>query len=53
MTFWLSNRLLKQLASKPVGQKQPKAYPEEYVADCFDWRTSLESCFSSRQVVTC
>ena len=53
MTCWLSNRLLKQLASKAVGQKQPKAYPGKYLADCLDWKTSLEGCFGSRQVVTC
>jgi hypothetical protein len=27
MTFWLSNRLLKQLASKAAGEKQQEAYP--------------------------
>jgi hypothetical protein len=67
MTFWLSNRLLKQLASKAAGEKQPEAYPSHpptprcqsssfpmgYVEDCFDLRTPLEGCFSSRQVVTC
>ena len=46
MTFWLSNRLLKQLASKVAS-------PGEYVADCLDWSTSLEGCVSSRQVVIC
>jgi hypothetical protein len=40
MMFWLSNRLLKQPASKAAG-------------DCFDLRTPLEGCFSSRQVVAC
>jgi len=67
MTFWLSNRLFKQLASKAAGEKQPEAYPSHpptpscqsssfpmgYVEDCFDLRTPLEGCFSSRQVVTC
>ena len=67
MTFWLSNRLLKQLASKAAGEKQPEAHPSHpptpscqsssfplgYVEDCFDLRTPLEGCFSSRQVVTC
>lgn len=66
MMSWLSNRLLKQLASKAAGEKQPKAYPSHpptpscqsssfpmgYVEDCFDLRTPLEGCFSSRQVVT-
>ena len=66
MTFWLSNRLLKQLVSKAAGEKQPEAYPSHpptpscrsssfpmgYVEDCFDLRTPLEGCFSSRQVVT-
>ena len=50
MTFCLTNRLLKQLASKAAGEKQPEAYP---LGDCFDLRTPLEGCFSSRQVVTC
>ena len=53
MTFWLSNRLFKQLASKAAGEKQPEAYPLGYVENCFDLRTPLEGCFSSRQVVTC
>jgi hypothetical protein len=53
MTFWLSNRLVKQLASKAAGEKQPEAYPLGYVEDCFDLRTQLEGCFNSRQVVTC
>jgi hypothetical protein len=53
MTFWLSNRLLKQLASKAAGEKQPEAYPLRYVEDYFDLRTPLEGCFSSRRVVTC
>ena len=83
MTFWLSNRLLKQLtvltrptqrllhppalslprqplcprtrlsSGKAAGEKQPEAYPIGYVEDCFDLRTPLEGCFSSRQVVTC
>jgi hypothetical protein len=52
MTFWLCNRLLKQLASKAAREKQPEAYPLGYVEDCFDLRTPLEGCFSSRQVVT-
>lgn len=81
MTFWLSNRLLKQRTvltrptqcaetrfppGKAVGEKQPEAYhshpptpsyqssssPRGYVEDCFDLRTPLEGCFSSRQVVT-
>jgi hypothetical protein len=51
MTCWLSNRLLKQLASKAAGEKQPEAYPLGYVEDYFDLRTPLEGCFSSRQVV--
>ena len=65
MTFWLSNRLVKQLASKAAGEKQPEPYhsqpptpscqsnsfPMGYVEDCFDLRTRLEGCFSSRQVV--
>jgi hypothetical protein len=64
---WLSNRLLKQLASKAAGEKQPEAYPSHppipscqsssfpirYVEDYFDLRTPLEGCFSSRRVVTC
>jgi len=67
MTFWLSNRLVKQLATKAAGEKQPEAYPSQpptpscqsssfpmgYVEDCFDLRTPLEGCFNSRQVVTC
>ena len=53
MTFWQSNRLLKQLASKAAWERQPEAYPLGYVEDCFDLRTPLESCFSSRQVVIC
>ena len=52
MTFWLTNRLLKQLASKAEGEKQPEAYPLGYVEDCFDLRTPLEDGFSSRQVDT-
>jgi hypothetical protein len=50
---------------KAAGEKQPEAYPShpptpscqsssfpmEYVEDCFDLRTPLEGCFSSRQVV--
>ena len=82
MTFWLSNRLLKQrtvlltrpprrgkaglFQGKAAGEKQPEAYPSHpptpscqsssfpmgYVEDCFDLRTPLEGCFSSRQVVT-
>ena len=51
MTFWLTNRLLKQPASKAAGEKQPEAYPLGYVEDCFDLRTRLKGCFSSRQVV--
>ena len=52
---------------KAAGEKQPEAYPSHpptpscqsssfpmgYVEDCFDLRTPLEGCFSSRQVVTC
>ena len=67
MTFWLSNRLLKQLASKAAGEKQPEAYPSHpptpscqsssfpvgYVEDCSDLRTPMEGCFSIRQVVKC
>ena len=53
MMSWLSNRLLKQLAGKAAGEKQPKAYPLGYVEDCFDLRTRLEGCFSRRRVVTC
>lgn len=53
MTFWQSDRLLKQLASKAAGEKQSSTYPLGYVEDCFDMRTPLEGCFSSRQVVTC
>ena len=67
MTFWLSNRLVKQLNSKAAGEKQPEAYPSHpptpscqsssfpmgYVEDCFDLRTPLEGYFNSRQVVTC
>ena len=51
---------------KAAGEKQPEAYsshpptpsyqgssfPMGYVEDCFDLRTRLEGCFSSRQVVT-
>lgn len=66
MTCWLSNRLLKQLAvltrpplraktrlfpGKAAGEKQPEAHPLGYVEDCFDLRTPLEGCFSSRQAV--
>ncbi len=53
--------------SKAAGEKQPEAYPSHpptpsyqsssfplgYVEDCFDLRTPLEGCFSSRQVVRC
>ena len=46
MTFWLSNRLLKQLASKAAGEKQPEAYPLGYVEDYFDPRTKLGTVFS-------
>jgi hypothetical protein len=53
MTFWLSNRLLKQLASKAAGGKHPEAYPLGYAEACFNLRMSPEGCFSSRQVVTC
>jgi hypothetical protein len=82
MTFWLTNRLLKQrtvltrpprrgkarlFPGKTAGGKQPEVYPSPppspscqsssfpmgYVEDCFDMRTPLEGCFSSRQVVTC
>lgn len=53
MTFWQSERLLKQLASKAAGEKQPEAYPLGCVENCFDMRTPPEGCFSSRQVVTC
>jgi hypothetical protein len=67
MTFWLSNRLVKQLANKAAGEKQPEAYPSHpptpscqsssfpmgYVEGCFDLRTPLEGCFNSRQVVAC
>lgn len=67
MTFWLSNRLVKQPAGKAAGEKLPEAYPSHpptpscrsssfplgYVEDCFDLRTPLVGCFSSRQVVTC
>ena len=67
MTFWLSNRLVKQLASKAAGEKQPEAYPSHpptpscqsssfpmgNVEDCFDLSTPLEGCFNSLQVVTC
>ena len=80
MTFWLTNRLLKQrtvlirpprrgkarlFPGKAAGEKQPEAYPSQprtpscqsssfpmrYIEDCFDLRTRLEGCFSSRQVV--
>ena len=53
MTFWLSNRLVKQLASKAAGEKQPEAYPLGNVEDCFDLSTPLEGCFNCLQVVTC
>ncbi len=53
MTFWLSNWLVKQLASKAAGEKQPEAYPLGYVEDCSDLRMPLEGYFNSRQVVTC
>ena len=67
MTFWLSKRLVKQLATKAAGEKQPEAspshpptpscqsssFPMGYVEGCFDLRTPLEGCFNSRQVVTC
>ena len=50
---------------KAAWEKQPEAYPSQpptpscqsssfpmgYVEDCFDLRTRLEGCFSSRQVV--
>ncbi len=62
MTCWLSNRLLKQLASKAAGEKQPEAYPSHpptpscqsssfpmgYVEDCFEARTQLAGVFSIR-----
>jgi len=48
MTFWLSNRLLKQPASKAAGEKQPEAYPLGYVEDCFEPRTKLAGVFSIR-----
>jgi hypothetical protein len=52
---------------KAAGEKRPKAYPSHpptpncrrnsfpmgYVEDCFDLRTPLEGCFSSRQVIKC
>ena len=54
-------------SGKSAGEKQPEAYPSQpptpscrsssfpmgYVEDCFDLRTPLEGCFSSRQVVRC
>ena len=54
-------------SGKAAGEKQPEAYPSHpptprcqsssfpvgYVEDCFDLRTPLGGCFSSRQVVTC
>ena len=46
MTFWQSDRLLKQLASKAAGEKQPEAYPLGYVEDCFEPRTKLDARFS-------
>jgi hypothetical protein len=46
MTFWLSNQLVKQLASKAAGEKQPEAYPLRYVEDCFEPRTKLDARFS-------
>ncbi len=67
MTFWLSNRLVKQLARNAAEEKQPKAYPSHqptpscqsssfpmgYAEDCSDLRTRLEGCFSGLQVVKC
>ena len=52
---------------KAAGKKQPEAYPSqpptpscqsssfpmEYVEDCFDLRTPLGGCFSTRQVAIC
>ena len=63
MTFWLTNRLLKQrtvltrpprrgkarlFPGKAAGEKQPESYPLGYVEDCFDLRTPLEGYFNSR-----
>ena len=53
MMLSLGNWLIKQLASKAAGEKQPEAYPLGYVEDCFDLRTPLEGRFSSRLVQTC
>ncbi len=68
MTFLLNNRRLKQhtvlthpprLAKtrlspgKAAGEKQLEAYPLGYVKDCFDLRSPLGDCFSSRLVQTC
>ena len=63
MMSWLSNRLLKQLSilthparrllHPPALSCQGSSFPLGYVEDCFDLRTPLEGCFSSRQVVTC
>jgi hypothetical protein len=53
-------------SGKAAGEKQPEAYPSHpptlscqsssfpvgYIENCFDLRTPLEGCFSSRQVVT-
>lgn len=62
MTFWLSNRLLKQrtvltlpprrLFHPPTPSCPGSSFPMGCVEDCFGLRTPLEGCFSSRQVVT-
>jgi hypothetical protein len=63
MMCWLSNRLVTQLAvlTRPIRRLhhlptpgcQGNSFSMGYVEDCFDLRTPLEGCLSSRQVVTC
>lgn len=37
----------------PTLSSQSRSFPMGHVEDCFDLRTPLEGCYSSRQVVTC
>jgi len=56
MTFWLSNRLVKQLSvlTRPTQRLlHPPAMSLPRQPLCFDLSTPLEGCFNSRQVVTC
>jgi hypothetical protein len=41
-------RMLKTLANKAAGEKEPQAYPLGYVEDCFEPRTKLAGVFSIR-----